>query len=161
MVGLHYHASVDGLAAAEEVFSVLERPVPRPGRIPAPDLRRHRVVVTEVGVSHPGRTGTSPQGLSFDVRPGRVVALVGPSGAGKSTALQVLVGLRRRIPARSDPAVVSDTGSRDCGETGRAGRPALPATEPEPHRTGTGIDLAQVDPESGGVRSPGSRNVPP
>jgi ABC-2 type transport system ATP-binding protein len=32
-------------------------------------------------------------GLSFDVRPGRVTGFLGPNGAGKSTTMRVIVGL--------------------------------------------------------------------
>src|SRR5512143_2360470 len=38
MVGVHYHASVDGLAAASEAFAVLDRPVPPRGDRPCPPL---------------------------------------------------------------------------------------------------------------------------
>jgi ABC-2 type transport system ATP-binding protein len=35
-------------------------------------------------------------GISFDVRPGEVLALLGPNGAGKTTTVEVLEGHRRR-----------------------------------------------------------------
>ena len=95
MVGVHYHASVDGLAAATEAFAVLDRPAPVTGTVPAPDLRTAHLRLVGVGVVHAGRDRATPAGLDVEIRPGRVVALVGPSGAGKSTAVQVLLGLRR------------------------------------------------------------------
>lgn len=94
MVGVHYHASVDGLAAASEAFTVLEAPLPQRGTVPAPDLRRAVLRARDVDVVHAGRDRATPAGLDLDVRPGEVVALVGPSGAGKTTAVEVLLGLR-------------------------------------------------------------------
>jgi ATP-binding cassette subfamily C protein CydD len=38
-VGANYHASAEGLAAAEEVFTVLDTPLPVPGTRPPPDAR--------------------------------------------------------------------------------------------------------------------------
>ena len=95
MVGVHYHASVDGLAAANQAFALLETPVPAPGTVPAPDLRTAVIRLERVGVAHPGRPRLTPAGLDLALSPGEVVALAGPSGAGKSTAVQVLLGLRR------------------------------------------------------------------
>ncbi len=39
-VGAHFHASADGVAAAEQAFAVLEEPAPRTGHRAAPDLGR-------------------------------------------------------------------------------------------------------------------------
>ncbi|BEL12285.1 ABC transporter ATP-binding protein [Actinoplanes sichuanensis] len=41
-----------------------------------------------------GRT-TAVDGLSFEVRPGRVTGFLGPNGAGKSTTMRAIVGLDR------------------------------------------------------------------
>ena len=94
-VGAHFHASTDGVAAATQVFAVLDTPVPAPGTVPAPDLRTTTVRLRGVGVRAPGREVHAPAGLELDVAPGRVVALTGPSGAGKTTAVAVLLGLLR------------------------------------------------------------------
>jgi ATP-binding cassette subfamily C protein CydD len=93
MVGAHYHASVDGLAAADAAFAVLETPLPRRGTLPCPVPGS--VHLSGVSVVHPDRDRIAPQCLDVTVRRGRVVALTGPSGAGKSTAVEVLLGLRR------------------------------------------------------------------
>lgn len=90
-VGAQFHASTDGVAAADEVFRMFETPVRPRGTQPAPDLARTDVRLDGVGVR--SRAGLTPAGLDVHVRPGRVVALVGPNGTGKSTAVDALLGL--------------------------------------------------------------------
>ncbi len=94
-VGAHFHASTDGVAAATQVFAVLDTPVPATGTITAPDLRSTTLRMRGVGVRAPGREVHAPAGLDLTVAPGRVVALTGSSGAGKTTAVAVLLGLLR------------------------------------------------------------------
>jgi len=93
-VGAHFHASAEGLAAAERVFAVLAEPVPetsRGGRQPAVT----RIKVEELTVRYPGRDEPALDRFSLAVEPGEVVALAGPSGCGKSTLLAVLLGFVR------------------------------------------------------------------
>lgn len=94
-VGAQFHASTDGVAAADQVFRVLETPVPAAGTTPAPDLRRATVRLRGVTVRAPGRDLLAPAGLDLELPPGRTVAVTGPSGAGKTTAVDVLLGLLR------------------------------------------------------------------
>src|SRR5690606_23377239 len=63
-VGAHFHASVDGLTAAEQAFAVIETPSAVPGTRPAPDLRTATVLLEGVGVVAPGRDTTAPAGLT-------------------------------------------------------------------------------------------------
>ncbi|WP_405979717.1 thiol reductant ABC exporter subunit CydD [Streptomyces sp. NBC_00158] len=91
-VGAQYHAAAEGLAAAEEIFEVLETPAPTPGGgadVPATALR---IALDGVEVRYEGRGASSPGPVSLVVGPGECVALTGPSGAGKSTLLNVLLG---------------------------------------------------------------------
>ncbi|MFI0906486.1 thiol reductant ABC exporter subunit CydD [Streptomyces sioyaensis] len=98
-VGAQYHAAAEGLAAAEEIFAVLETPLPVPGTAPAP--RGTALTVENLVVRHPGRSAASLPATSFEVRPGETVALVGPSGAGKSTLLSVLLGFTEPAGGRA------------------------------------------------------------
>jgi ATP-binding cassette subfamily C protein CydCD len=114
----HYHASADGLAAAGDVFDVLDtepdapadptvRPAERDASAPegalAPvavrgqppgerDVRVRAVRVEDVRVRHPGRSQPAPAGATVRLAAGEVVALAGSSGSGKSTLIGVLLG---------------------------------------------------------------------
>ncbi|GAA2760411.1 thiol reductant ABC exporter subunit CydD [Actinopolymorpha rutila] len=93
MVGTHFHASADGLAAAEEAFRVLETPLPdRPASESSIDPGKVRLTVRDLEVRYPDRDAPALAGLTMTVQPGETVAVTGPSGAGKSTLLAGLLG---------------------------------------------------------------------
>ena len=113
-LGANYHASAEGIAAAEQVFAVLEAPEPAHGTRtdfpgPAlgervvteaaatdrsdPDPKRVDLTVEGLRVSYPGRTEPALVEVSLTINEGEALALVGPSGCGKSTLLGVLLGL--------------------------------------------------------------------
>ncbi|MCX5227404.1 thiol reductant ABC exporter subunit CydD [Streptomyces sp. NBC_00233] len=89
-VGAQFHAAAEGLAAAEEIFDVLEKPARDGGGSAAPESVR--LELEGVTVRHAGRTEPSLDAMFLTVEPGETVALVGPSGAGKSTLLDVVLG---------------------------------------------------------------------
>ncbi len=77
--------------AADRVFELLDRvPAIPSGGAHIPQLRGH-VEFRDVHFAYPTRPDVAVlQGLSLELRPGEVVAVVGPSGAGKSTLASLL-----------------------------------------------------------------------
>ncbi|MCX3058543.1 thiol reductant ABC exporter subunit CydD, partial [Streptomyces beihaiensis] len=92
-VGTQYHAAAEGLAAAEEIFAVLETPLPRSGAGAVPE--RGGIGFERVSVRYEGRSEDAVHDVTFDVADGETVALVGPSGVGKSTLVAALLGFVR------------------------------------------------------------------
>jgi ABC-type transport system involved in cytochrome bd biosynthesis fused ATPase/permease subunit len=91
-----YHASSEGLSAAEQVFGVLDLPVPERGsRTEVPDPAACGLVVESLQFTYPGRDRPAIEDATFEVTPGEVLALTGPSGCGKSTLLAILLGFVR------------------------------------------------------------------
>jgi thiol reductant ABC exporter CydD subunit len=105
-LGTNYHASAEGMKAAEDVFEVLERPLPpRGSRTDVPDPSRTVLRVDDLEVVYPGRLLPALRDCSITVEPGEVVAISGPSGCGKSTLFSVLLGL---TPTRTGSVHVGD-----------------------------------------------------
>ena len=93
-LGANYHASAEGMAAAQQVFDVLERPrAPRGARTDVPDPAASGLCVRALTVVRAGREAPVLDGLSLTLAPEEVLAVTGPSGCGKSTLLGVLLGL--------------------------------------------------------------------
>ena len=98
-LGANFHASADGMKAAEQVFELLETPVPEHGggTVRPRDTSIH---IGGLDVTYPGRRIPAVHGTDLAVEPGEIVALTGPSGCGKSTLLSVVLGLRRPSAGR-------------------------------------------------------------
>ena len=93
-LGAHYHASADGLKAAEELFAFLEEPDAMSLHGTA-EPRDSAIRITGLEVTYPGRRLPALRDVDLTVSPEEVVALTGPSGCGKSTLLAVLLGLQQ------------------------------------------------------------------
>lgn len=86
--GSRFHASMEGLTALDEAFTLLSGPAASIGSVVvSPPLS-----ISFEGVSVVYERGPALLGVDLLVREGDRVALVGPSGAGKSTLLGLLLG---------------------------------------------------------------------
>jgi ATP-binding cassette subfamily C protein CydD len=107
MLGARFHAGMQGVAAAQRIFEVLETPVfggldldSEPSAAPAGEVQRESaspppvrfdLCFSDIHYAYDGGQRPALNGLSFDLPHGESVVLVGPSGAGKSTAAYLLL----------------------------------------------------------------------
>jgi ATP-binding cassette, subfamily C, bacterial CydCD len=139
-LGTQFHATADGLAAADEVFTILETEAAAPAagtRIPPqPPAHAPSIHVDAVTVTHEGRAAPAPDRATLSIEPGRLTVLTGPSGCGKTTLLSCLLGFAEptsgsiTAPAREnlfgwlpqDPTLFAGT----VADNIRLGRPDAP-----------------------------------
>ena len=125
MVGTHFHAAADGMAAAGEIFAILdERPQSQGQRT---DIPMGMLEVTDLSARYPGQETPALGPVSFRAEPGRITVITGPSGAGKSTLLAALEGF-----------LVPSTGSIRFGE--------VDLTEFDPAAWRANLSVVQQDP---------------
>ena len=92
LLGSFFHIAMNGMAASEKMFRILDLPVPAAGDQPFPADCSIRC--EEVGFSYdPGREVLT--GVSLACPAGGFTALVGESGCGKSTLAALLTGRNR------------------------------------------------------------------
>ena len=140
-LGTQFHATADGLAAADEVFAILETQAPDPPSAdppsaapartpPQPPARAPAIHLDAVSVRHEGRAAPAPDRATFTVEPGRLTVLTGPSGCGKTTLLSCLLGFAKptsgSITARPDLGPGSARQPTEAAPAPSTGNPPLP-----------------------------------
>lgn len=89
-VGTQFHASTNGVAAAEQCFQILETPENPRGEAEAAPAGTTPIRIENLSVA--SRGSWAPFDLEGTILPGTITALEGASGTGKSTTVQVLLG---------------------------------------------------------------------
>ncbi|QVQ51651.1 thiol reductant ABC exporter subunit CydD [Spiractinospora alimapuensis] len=127
-VGARFHASMEGVAAAEQVFDTVEdserraeedadasTPVPPLGRMSrrsSDPVEREIPVISldDVGLTYPGRSTPALRSVSLELPPLSRTLLTGPSGSGKSSLFALL--MRFATPTEGGITLRNATGTR-------------------------------------------------
>lgn len=100
-VGVHYHDSADGMAAADSAFAEIEASHLGALGTRAPmSLDSAPIRFDGVTFRYPGADVPAVEGVTFAVEPGEIVALAGTSGVGKTTLLNTLMAFVRPTSGR-------------------------------------------------------------
>jgi len=92
-LGARHHAGMEGVAAADRIYAILdlEPPNTRTGGNRALTPHPPEIRLERVSHVYPGMTIPALNDLSAVIEPGRYTALAGPSGSGKSTLVNLLL----------------------------------------------------------------------
>ena len=99
-VGAQFHASANGVAAAEQAFEILETPIPSKGEDSEDEdfqddhgIDWSSAAFSLRNLSIEARGTWAPAGLNADIVPGTLSVLAGPSGSGKTSTIYALMRL--------------------------------------------------------------------
>ena len=81
-----------GMAAAEEVFLLIDKTPERTGGKPLAGRSKGCIEFRDVSFAYPGHPEPALQHIDLSIAPGQTVAFVGMSGGGKSTLVSLLPG---------------------------------------------------------------------
>ncbi|PHV38890.1 lipid A export permease/ATP-binding protein MsbA [Janthinobacterium sp. BJB304] len=81
-----------GMAAAEEVFLLIDKTPERTGGKPLAGRSKGRIEFKDVSFAYPGHPEPALRHIDLNIAPGQTVAFVGMSGGGKSTLVSLLPG---------------------------------------------------------------------
>lgn len=110
--------AIEGVTPVIEAYDELRRVLAQPRAATAPALITVMPQTTAlvrfegVGFAYPDTTRKILDGLSFEIRPGELLAVVGLNGAGKSTMTKILAGLYQPTEGRvtADGVDIRDLG---------------------------------------------------
>ena len=93
MLGSYFHIAMNGMAASDKIFRLLDLPVP-PGGAQEVDPANCAIACRDLHFAY-DEDREILHGVDFDCPMGRFVAVVGESGCGKSTLAAILTGKNR------------------------------------------------------------------
>ena len=108
-VGAQFHASANGVAAAERAFEILETPTPSMDEDSEDSVQGIQSIdwssaaFSLRNLSIEARGTWAPAGLNADILPGTLSVLAGPSGSGKTSTIYALM---RLLPIQSGQLMV-------------------------------------------------------
>ncbi|XP_040977862.1 antigen peptide transporter 1 isoform X1 [Aquila chrysaetos chrysaetos] len=93
---LHYYPNMTkAMGSSEKIFEFLDQEEQvAPTKEPEPNIVRGHLQLEDVWFSYPEHQEPILKGVSLELRPGEVLAVVAPPGAGKSTLVSLVLCLR-------------------------------------------------------------------
>ncbi|HET6522590.1 MAG TPA: type I secretion system permease/ATPase [Geminicoccaceae bacterium] len=115
MIG-NWKQMVNVRGAWRRLKEFVDRPAPHPARMSLPAPRGH-LAASNVWYAYPETERSILRGVSFELQPGEVMAIVGPSAAGKSTLARLLIGIHEpsRGSVRLDGARLDQWDNAELG----------------------------------------------
>ena len=97
LLGLRFHAGMEGQSAAVRIFEILDTPPLGETTFRSSPEKLHllpiqNITMDQVSFSYPGVNKSTLKDLSLQINQGEQIALVGISGAGKSTLINLILG---------------------------------------------------------------------
>ena len=89
-LGSYFHIAMNGMAASDRIFALLDLPEKKDGQETLPEGRLD-LVMQKVSFSYEENRGNLEE-VSLSMQAGRLISLVGVSGCGKSTVAGILAG---------------------------------------------------------------------
>jgi ATP-binding cassette subfamily C protein CydD len=91
-LGTRYHAGMEGIAAAQSIYKILETPLPKINVI-AKNIKSDfaNISFENVHFAYDKNEQEALSGISFNIKPNTITALVGESGSGKSTTINLML----------------------------------------------------------------------
>uniref|UniRef100_A0A8C3PVF2 Transporter 1, ATP binding cassette subfamily B member n=1 Tax=Chrysolophus pictus TaxID=9089 RepID=A0A8C3PVF2_CHRPC len=97
----YYPTLTKAVGSSEKIFEFLDRePQLAPSGAMAPSELQGHLQLEDVWFSYPGRQEPILKGVSLELRPGKVLAVLGPPGAGKSTLVALVSRLHQPTAGR-------------------------------------------------------------
>ncbi|QZY55878.1 ABC transporter ATP-binding protein/permease [Crassaminicella profunda] len=91
LLGSFFHVTMDGMAAAEKIFRIIDTPIKEQKIKEVKDFNKIDIAFEKVNFFYE-RTRKILEDVDLNIKMGETTALVGPSGCGKSTIANILMG---------------------------------------------------------------------
>lgn len=92
LLGVRYHAGMEGISAAERIFAILDtlqnNCITENAKF---GLTNSEIIFEKVSFTYNDKNKPAIENLSFTIEPNKVTALVGESGSGKTTTINLLL----------------------------------------------------------------------